>query len=326
MVNGIRIHETGGPEVMRYEAFDLPAPGPGEARVRHAAIGINFIDVYFRTGLYPAPAGLPFTPGNEGAGVVTAVGPGVTTVAVGDRVAFVAGPGSYAEERNVAADRLVHVPDGIPDDEAAGMMLKGMTVQYLLNRTYKVGPGTTLLFHAAAGGVGQIAGQWAKHLGAATVIGTAGGPEKVALAKEHGYDHVIDYKSEDFVARVKDLTGGAGVDVVYDSIGADTFPASLDVLKPRGLFCSFGNASGPIPAFPLGILGQKGSLYATRPSLFAYIASRADLEATAEDLFRVVGSGAVKIPVSRRYALKDAPDAHRDLEARRTTGTMVLVP
>jgi NADPH2:quinone reductase len=325
LVQGIRVHETGGPEVLRYESFDLPEPGPGEARVRHAAIGLNFLDVYFRTGLYPAPNGLPLVPGSEGAGVVVAVGDGVTTVQPGDRVAYVVGPGSYVTERNVPADRLVRVPDAVPDDEAAGMMLKGMTVQYLLNRTYKVGPGTTILFHAAAGGVGLIAGQWAKHLGA-TVIGTAGGPEKCALAKSHGYDHVIDYRSQDFVAAVKDITGGAGVDVVYDSIGKDTFPASLDVLKPLGLFCSFGSASGPVPPFQMALLSQKGSLFATRPTLFTYIAKRTDLEAASSGLFDVVRSGAVKIPVARRYALKDAAQAHIDLEARKTTGTMVLIP
>ncbi|MEJ1159206.1 quinone oxidoreductase family protein [Prosthecomicrobium sp. N25] len=325
MVKAIEIHETGGPEVLRLADVAVAAPGPGEALVAHKAIGINFIDCYYRSGLYPAPAGLPFIPGNEGSGVVEAVGPGVTHVAPGDRVAYVATLGSYAQKRLVPADRLIKLPDGIADETAAAMMLKGMTVQYLLNRTFKVGPGTTLLFHAAAGGVGLIAGQWAKVLGA-TTIGTAGGPEKCALARANGYDHVIDYRNEDFVARVKELTGGAGVDVVYDSIGKDTFPGSLDCLKPLGMWVSFGNASGPVPAFPIGLLSQKGSLFATRPTLFTYTAKREDLETTANDLIARVGSGAVHIPVNHRYALADAADAHRDLEGRRTTGASVLLP
>lgn len=325
MVKGIRVHETGGPEVLRYESFDVAAPKAGEARVRHAAIGINFIDCYFRSGLYPSPTGLPFVPGNEGAGVVVAVGEGVTNVKVGDRVAYVASPGSYAEERNVVADRLVVVPAGVADDVAAAAMLKGMTVQYLLKRTYKVGPGTTILFHAAAGGVGQIAGQWAKHLGA-TIIGTAGGAEKVALAKTRGYDHVIDYKADDFLAAVKEITGGKGVDVVYDSIGKDTFPKSLDCLKPFGLFVSFGNASGPVPPFSLQELASRGSLFATRQTLFTHIGPRAALEEIAGDLFEVIASGAVEIPLSKRWKLDEAADAHRALEARATTGSMVLIP
>jgi NADPH2:quinone reductase len=325
MVHGIRVHETGGPDVLRYESFDVPAPKAGEARIRHSAIGLNFIDCYFRSGLYPAPAGLPLVPGNEGAGTVVAVGEGVTSVAVGDRVAYVGPLGSYAEERNVPADRLVKVPDGVADDVAAAAMLKGMTAQYLLKRTFKVGPGTTLLFHAAAGGVGQIAGQWAKHLGA-TVIGTAGGPEKVALAKTRGYDHVIDYRADDFVAAVKDLTGGKGVDVVYDSVGKDTFPKSLDCLKPFGLFCSFGNASGPVPPFSLQELASRGSLFATRQTLFTHIGPRAALEEIAGDLFAVIASGAVEIPLSKRWKLAEAADAHRALEARATTGSMVLIP
>ncbi len=325
MVHGIRVHETGGPEVLRYESFDVPAPKPGEARIRHSAVGLNFIDCYFRSGLYPAPAGLPLVPGNEGAGTVVAVGEGVTSVAPGDRVAYVGPLGSYAEERNVPADRLVKVPDGVADDVAAAAMLKGMTAQYLLKRTFKVGPGTVLLFHAAAGGVGQIAGQWAKHLGA-TVIGTAGGPEKVALAKTRGYDHVIDYRADDFVAAVKELTGGKGVDVVYDSVGKDTFPKSLDCLKPFGLFCSFGNASGPVPPFSLQELASRGSLFATRQTLFTHIGPRAALEEIAGDLFSVIASGAVEIPLSKRWRLADAADAHRALEARATTGSMVLIP
>ncbi|MDK9696896.1 MAG: quinone oxidoreductase [Siculibacillus sp.] len=325
MVNGIRIHEIGGPEVLRYESFDVPAPKPGEARVRHAAIGLNFIDCYFRSGLYPAPAGLPLVPGNEGAGTVMAIGEGVTSVAVGDRVAYVGPLGSYAEERNVPADRLVKIPDGVADEIAAAAMLKGMTAQYLLKRTFRVGPGTVLLFHAAAGGVGQIAGQWAKHLGA-TVIGTAGGPDKVALAKTRGYDHVIDYRKDDFVAAVKEITGGKGVDVVYDSVGKDTFPKSLDCLKPFGLFCSFGNASGPVPPFSLQELASRGSLFATRQTLFTHIGPRAVLEEIAADLFAVIASGAVEIPLSKVWKLADAADAHRALEARATTGSMVLAP
>lgn len=325
MVRAIRVHRTGGPEVLTLEDVEVGAPGAGEARVRHGAIGLNFIDCYFRSGLYPAPKGLPFVPGNEGAGVVTAIGDGVTNVRIGDRVAYVGPLGSYAEERLVPADRLVTIPDAVADDIAAAAMLKGMTVQYLLKRTHRVGPGTTILFHAAAGGVGQIAGQWAKHLGA-TVIGTAGGPDKVALAKTRGYDHVIDYRKDDFVAAVKDLTGGRGVDVVYDSVGRDTFPGSLDCLKPFGLFCSFGNASGPVPPFSMQELASRGSLFATRQTLFTHIGPRADLEAIAGDLMEVIASGVVEIPLSKRWKLEEAADAHRALEARATTGSMVLLP
>ncbi|MBV5265931.1 quinone oxidoreductase family protein [Pinisolibacter aquiterrae] len=325
MVKAIRVHETGGPEVLRLDEIEVGQPGPGEARVRHGAIGLNFIDCYFRSGLYRAPAGLPFVPGNEGAGTVVAVGEGVTSVAVGDRVAYVGPLGSYAEERLVPADRLVALPEGISFEIGAAAMLKGMTARYLLRRTFRVGPGTTLLFHAAAGGVGQIAGQWAKHLGA-TVIGTAGGAEKVALARTRGYDHVIDYRKDDFVAAVKEITGGKGVDVVYDSIGKDTFPKSLDCLKPLGMFVSFGNASGPVPPFAMQELASRGSLFATRATLFTYVAARADLEETAADLFSVVGSGAVEIPLSKVWKLEQAAEAHRALEARATTGSMVFVP
>ncbi len=325
MVKAIRVHRTGGPEVLQLDEIEIGAPGPGEARVRHAAIGLNFIDCYFRSGLYPAPAGLPFVPGNEGAGVVTAVGEGVSAVAVGDRVAYVGPLGSYAGERLVPADRLVRLPEGVSEEIAAAAMLKGMTACYLLRRTFRVGPGTVLLFHAAAGGVGQIAGQWAKHLGA-TVIGTAGGPDKVALAKTRGYDHVIDYRGDDFVAAVKEITGGRGVDVVYDSVGRDTFPKSLDCLKPLGMFVSFGNASGPVSAFDLGLLAQKGSLFATRQTLFTHIGPRAGLEAIAGELFEVIGSGAVEIPLSRRWRLEEAEAAHRALESRATTGSMILLP
>ena len=325
MVQAIRVHETGGPEVMRWEHVDVGEPGPGEARIRHTAIGLNFIDTYFRSGLYPAPSGTPFSPGNEGAGIVQSVGEGVTHLNPGDRVAYAGPIGSYAHERIIAADSLVVVPEGIDDKTAAGMMLKGMTAQYLLRQTYQVGPGTTLLFHAAAGGVGLIAGQWAAHLGA-TVIGTAGSPEKIELAKAHGYQHMINYRSEDFVERVKEITDGNGCDVVYDSVGNDTYPGSLDCLKPRGLWASFGQSSGPITDFNLALLAQKGSLFATRPTLFTYIATRAALEKTAAELFDVVQKGIVKIGVNQEYRLADAVQAHQDLEGRKTTGTTVLIP
>lgn len=324
MAHAIRVHKYGGPEALAYEAVDVGAPGPGQVKLKQHAIGLNYIDVYLRTGLYPQPA-MPFVPGMEGAGEVTAVGPAITEFKVGDRVAYAGPPGGYASERLIAADRVVKLPDGIDYKTAAGMMLQGMTVRYLLRRTYKVGPGTTLLFHAAAGGVGLIACQWARHLGA-TLIGTAGSDEKCALAKAHGAAHVINYKSENFVERVKSITGGKLCDVVYDSIGKDTFPASLDCIKPLGLFVTFGNASGPIEGMNPGILGAKGSLYMTRPSLMAYTASRADLVETANDLFDVVSKGVVKINVNHTYALKDAAQAHRDLEGRKTTGSTVLIP
>ena len=325
MAKAIRVHEHGGPEVLRYEEADACRPGKGEALIRHTAIGLNFIDVYFRTGLYPAPAGLPVTPGGEAAGVVLEVGEGVDWVKAGDRVAYTFPTGAYAEERLIAADRLVKVPDGISDEEAAAMMLKGMTAEYLLRRTFPVKAGDTVLYHAAAGGVGLIFGQWAKHLGA-TVIGTAGSADKIELAREHGYDHVINYRDQDFVEEVKAITGGGKCDVVYDSVGNDTFPASLDCLKVRGTFVSFGQSSGPIPPFSINLLSQKGSLYATRPTLFMYIAKREELEASAKALFDVVKSGAVKIRINQRYALADAARAHQDLEGRKTTGTTILVP
>ncbi len=324
MINAIRVHQTGGPEVLQNEQIEIGEPGAGEAKVRHEAIGLNFIDVYFRTGLYKA-AQMPFTPGNEGAGIVVAVGSGVENLKVGDRVAYAATPGSYAEERILPADRLVKVPDSIELKTAAAMMLKGMTAQYLLRQTFVVKPGHTILFHAAAGGVGLIAGQWAKHLGA-TVIGTAGSEEKIALAKAHGYDHVINYRTENFVERVKELTGGEGVNVVYDSVGRDTYMGSLDVLKPLGMFACFGQSSGVIPPFDLNLLAQKGSLFATRPTLFNYVAKRAELEKTANELFDVVASGAVKIEINQTYALKDVRKAHEDLEARKTTGASILLP
>jgi NADPH2:quinone reductase len=323
MARAIRIHEHGGPEVLRWDEIDPGTPGPGQALIRQTAAGLNFIDVYHRTGLYPVPA-MPAIIGNEGAGVVVALGNGVTGLAVGDRVAYSMSLGSYAEERVVDASRLVTVPDGISDQQAAAMMLKGCTVQYLLRRIYPVKPGDTILLHAAAGGVGLIACQWAKHLGA-TVIGTVGTDEKAELARQHGCDHPIVYTREDIVERVKALTDGAGVPVVFDSVGKDTFAASLDCLQPRGLMVSYGNASGAVAPFSPGLLAAKGSLFLTRPTLASYISTRAELDATAADLFAVVESGAVKVEVSQVFPLKDAAQAHRDLEARKTTGSTVLL-
>ncbi|NKJ05592.1 quinone oxidoreductase [Rhizobium sp. SG741] len=320
----IRIHENGGPDVMKLEEVDLPPPAAGEVQIRHAAIGLNFIDVYLRSGLYKAPH-FPLPLGKEAAGTITAVGAGVSDFSVGDRVAYAGSDGAYSVERNIETRHLVKVPDDIPLETAAAMMLKGMTAEYLLNRTFKVGPGVTLLFHAAAGGVGLIAGQWAKALGAA-VIGTAGSAEKVELALAHGYDHVIDYSRENFADRVREITGGKGVDVVYDSVGKDTFPHSLDCLKPRGMWVTFGQSSGPIENFNLAILNQKGSLFATRPSLFAYVSTPEELRASAGALFAVVQSNKVRINVHQTYPLVDAGRAHSDLEARRTSGTTLLIP
>jgi NADPH2:quinone reductase len=325
MTKAIRVHEHGGPEVLRYEDVDVAEPGPGEVRIRHTAIGLNFLDCYFRSGLYPAPNGLPLIPGNEAAGTVVAVGAGVDGLAAGDRIAYAGPIGAYAGERVIAADRIVKVPDAIADEQAAAMMLKGMTAEYLLRRTFKVKPGDAILFHAAAGGVGLILGQWAKHIGA-TVIGTAGSSEKVELAKAHGYDHVIDYSKDNFVEAVKDITGGKRCDVVYDAVGKDTFEGSLDCVRPLGMIVSFGQSSGAIPPFNIGILSQKGSLFLTRPTLFTYIAKRDDLVQSAKALFDVVSSGAVSIEVNQHYPLADAGKAHSDLEARRTTGATVLVP
>ncbi len=323
MVHAIRIHQTGGPEVMKWESVEVPAPGPGQVRLKQHGVGVNYIDVYQRSGLYKLP--LPFVAGSEGAGEVVAVGPGVTDFKVGDRGAYAGAAGGYAEERVMPADRLVKLPDSIDYKTGAAMMLQGMTVRYLLRQTYKVGKGTTMLLHAAAGGIGLIACQWARHLGA-TVIGTVSTDDKAKLAKEHGCTHVINYKTEDFVKRTKELTGGQGVDVVYDAVGKDTYPASLDCLKPLGLWVSFGNASGAITNFDLLLLSAKGSLYATRPTLGTYVAKRADLLANAAELFDVVGKGIVKINVNHTYPLKDAAQAHRDLEARKTTGSIVLLP
>ncbi|MEQ8345707.1 MAG: quinone oxidoreductase [Sneathiellaceae bacterium] len=324
MAKAIRMHGPGGPEVMRWEDVEVPAPGAGEVVLRHSAVGLNYIDTYHRSGLYPLP--LPAGIGMEAAGVVEALGDGVTSLAVGDRVAYASGPiGSYAERRVMPADRVVKVPDGIDDSTAAAMMLKGMTVEYLLRRTYKVQPGDTILLHAAAGGVGLIACAWAKHLGA-TVIGTVGSAEKAALARAHGCDHTVLYTSENFTDRVREITGGKGVPVVYDSIGQSTFEGSLDCLSPRGMMVSFGNASGPVTSFNPGLLAQKGSLYLTRPSLVNYTASRSDLEASATALFDVVQKGIVKIEINQTYALKDAVQAHKDLEGRKTTGSTILQP
>ncbi|MYN64615.1 MAG: quinone oxidoreductase [Acidobacteria bacterium] len=323
MTHAIRIHENGGPEALRWEAVDVPDPGPGEAVIRQTASGLNFIDVYFRIGLYPAPS-FPLTIGNEGVGVVEAVGDGVTEVVVGDRVTYCMSLGSYAQRRIIGSRFLVKIPDGITDEQAAAVMLKGCTVQYLVRRTHAVQPGETVLFHAAAGGTGLIACQWLKHLGA-TVIGTVGTREKAELAKAHGCDHPIVYTEESFVDRVKELTGGKGVPVVYDSVGKDTFDDSLRCLQPRGLMVSFGNASGAVEPFRPAILAQKGSLFLTRPTLANYTATRQELEETTAELFDVVGSGAVRIEVNQTYALEDAAQAHRDLEARRTTGSTVLL-
>ena len=324
MPHAIRIHETGGPEVMRYEEEAVGAPGPGEARIRQAAVGLNYIDVYFRMGLYPSPA-LPFSPGMEGAGEVVALGEGVDDLAVGDRVAYAGVLGAYREERIIAADRLVRVPDSVGDVAAASMMLQGMTVQYLLKSSYPVKSGDAILVHAAAGGVGLIACQWAKHLGA-TVIGTVGSDEKAGLARAHGCDHPIVYTRENVVERVREVTGGAGVPVVYDAVGKDTFADSLDCLRPAGTMVSFGQSSGSIPPFDVGVLGAKGSLYLQRPTLMSYTARREDLLAMAADLFDVVGSGAVKILTNQTYPLSEAAEAHRALEGRRTTGSTVLLP
>jgi NADPH2:quinone reductase len=324
MPRAIRLHRAGGPEVLQWEEVEVGEPGEGQARVRHTAVGVNFIDTYHRSGLYPLP--LPTGLGSEGAGVVEAVGPRVTHVKPGDRVAYAGGPpGSYAEARLMPADRLVKLPEGISDQQAAAMMLKGMTVQYLIRRTYRVQPGDTVLFHAAAGGVGLIACQWLKALGA-TVIGTVGSDEKAHLARAHGCDHAIVYTREDFPKRVREVTGGQGLPVVYDSVGKSTFQGSLDCLRPLGLMVSFGNASGPVPPFEPSLLTQKGSLYLTRPTLATYTASRADLEATAKDLFDVVLSGKVKIAINHTDALRDAQQVHRDLEGRKTTGSVVMLP
>jgi NADPH:quinone reductase len=323
MPKAIRIHKAGGPDVLQWEDVSVGDPGPGEARVRNHAVGLNFTDVYHRVGLYPLtyPSGL----GLEAAGVVEAVGAGVGNVKPGDRVAYANPPiGAYAEVRNMPADRLLNLPDGISFEQGAAMMLKGMTVQYLIKRTYKVQRGDTVLWHAAAGGVGLIACQWLAALGV-TTIGTVGSEEKAKLAKAHGCHHVINYSRENFLERVKEITKGAGVPVVYDSVGKDTFDRSMECLRPFGMMVSFGNASGPVPPIDIGKV-MKGSLFITRPSLMPYTAKRDDLVATANDLFEVVGSGKVKIEIEQRYPLREAAQAQRDLEARKTTGSTLLLP
>ncbi|MEM5423224.1 quinone oxidoreductase [Paraburkholderia sp. BR14263] len=324
MTKAIRYDKTGGPEVMKWVDVDVGEPGEGEVRLRQTACGLNYIDVYFRTGLYPQP--LPAGLGMEAAGEVTAVGSGVSALKVGDRVAYVARPpGAYAQERVLRADQVIKLPDAISDEAAASIMLQGLTAQYLLRRTYRVKAGDTILIQAAAGGVGLLVCQWAKALGA-TVIGTVGSDEKAAIAKAHGCDHPIVYTREDFTARVREITNGAGVPVVYDSIGKDTYTKSLDCLAPLGMFVSFGNASGPLPPLDSSEFAGRGSLFFTRPTLFTYIAKRADYEAMAAELFDVVSSGKVKTSINQRYALKDVGQAHAGLEARKTTGSTVLIP
>ena len=322
MHKAIRFHEFGGSEVLRWEDVNVADPGPGEARIRHEAVGVNFVDIYQRNGLYQVP--LPAIAGNEGAGVVEAVGEGVTLVKPGDRVAYAGGVGSYCEIRNIAADRLCILPDTLTYEQAAAMMLKGLTVQYLIRRTYKVQKGYTVVFHAAAGGVGGIACQWLKSLGA-RVIGTAGSPEKCEIALRNGADFCLNYRTEDIVVRVREITNGEGVAAVYDSVGKDTFEASLKCLRPFGLLISFGNASGPVPPVELGLLAQNGSLYITRPTLATHIAKRSDLEFMADELFDIVQAGIVKIDINQRYQLRDAAQAHRDLETRKTTGSSILL-
>ena len=325
MTKAIRIHEPGGPEALRWEEVEVGPPGPGEIRLKHTAVGLNYIDVYHRNGLYPLPA-MPAVIGLEGAGVVEQVGEGVAGLRLGDRVAYAAPPpGSYAEARLMPADRVIKLPPDITDQQAAAMMLQGMTVHYLIRRTYRVKKGETVLFHAVAGGVGLIACQWLKHLGA-TVIGTVGSEEKAALARAHGCAHAINYQSEDFVERVKEITDGAGVPVVYDAVGKDTLEGSLACLAPLGMMVTFGNSSGPVPPFDLGRLAALGSIFITRPSLMTYTAKRKDLETSANELFEVVLSGAVKIEVNQTYPLSETAMAHRDLEARKTTGSTVLLP
>ena len=324
MTHAIRIHEHGGPEVMKWETVEVAAPNDNEVQLRHTAVGVNFIDIYHRTGLYKIP--LPTVLGREGAGVIEAVGTSVTGFKVGDRVAYGAAPlGSYSEMRLIPADRVVSIPANVTDQQAASIMLKGMTAQYLLRRSYAVKAGDTILVHAAAGGVGLILCQWAKSLGV-TVIGTVGSEEKGKLAIAHGCDFVINYSTEDFAARVVEITGGKKCAAVYDGVGKDTFLKSLDCLRPRGVMASFGNASGKVEPFDLGILAAKGSLYVQRPTLDTHVATREDLVATANDLFDVVGRGIVKVEINQTYALKDAVEAHRDLAARKTTGSTVLLP
>lgn len=325
MVHAIALDEAGGPEVLNWREVAVGEPGAGEIRLRHLAVGLNFIDVYFRKGVYPPPGGYPLIPGAEAAGEVEAVGEGVTGLKPGDRVVYQVHVGAYAEKRILPADRAVKLPDGIDPKVAAAAFLKGLTVQCLIRRTFKVEKGQTILWHAAAGGVGSIATQWASALGA-TVIGTVGDDLKAEIARANGCAHVINYRTEDFVARVKEITGGEGVACVYDSVGKDTFPASLDCLRPIGTFVSFGQSSGLPPPFTLATLQQKGSLYATRPSIMTYIAKRADLEASAAELFAALKAGTIKVAVNQEWPLREAAEAHRALEARETTGATVLMP
>lgn len=324
MTHAIRFHQAGGPEVMQWESIELPPPAAGEVRVRHHAIGLNYIDTYHRSGLYPLP--LPSGLGQEAAGLVEAIGEGVTEVKVGDRVAYATSPlGAYAEARNIPAQVLVPLPDAISFEQGAAMMMQGLTAQYLLRRTYRVQAGDTVLVHAAAGGVGTLLCQWAKALGA-TVIGTVGSDQKAEVARAHGCDHPIVYTREKFAERVRELTGGEGVPVVYDSIGKDTFMDSLACLRPLGLMVSYGNASGAVPPVDIGVLARMGSLFLTRPTLFTYAAKRSDLLAMAAELFEVVAAGTVKVEINQSYALKEVAQAHRDLEGRRTTGSTILIP
>ena len=323
MSKAIVMRATGGPEVLGIEDVTIPDPGPGQVKIRHRAIGLNFIEVYFRKGMYPAE--LPFTPGNEGAGDVIAVGKGVKGFKAGDRVGYAAMPGSYSQERLISPQYLVKLPKAISYETGAAMMLKGLTAQYLLRRTFRVKEGHTMLVHAAAGGVGLLLCQWGKALGA-TVIGTVGSEDKGKLARKAGAKHIINYRTENFAERVTEITKGKKCDVVYDGVGKSTFPGSLECLRPLGMFASYGSASGPIEAFNINLLTAKGSLFATRPTLFSYIARREDLDAMARDLFKVVASGAVKIPIHARYRLDDVAEAHRALEARETTGAAILLP
>lgn len=320
-----KVHETGGPEVLSWESENLHPPGKGEIRVRHTAIGLNFIDIYFRSGIYPVSA-FPYTPGLEAAGIVESVGEGVDHLIPGDRIAYASSQsGAYSEARNLAADQVVELPDFIDDKTAASIMVKGMTAEYLLCRTYPVKSGETILFHAIAGGVGLMACQWAKHLGA-TVIGTAGSEEKAELARDHGCDHVILYRKEDVVKEVMEITGGSGVPVVFDSVGADTFDLSIESLQPRGTLVSFGQSSGKVPPLDIGLLSARGSLYLTRPTLFNYISTREELMGCASSLFKMVESGKIKVEVNQQFELIDAPSAHEQLASRNTTGSTVLMP
>lgn len=325
MPHAIRVEKAGGPEVLDWVEVDVAEPGQGELRLKQTAVGVNYLDVYFRAGTYAPPTGLPYVAGSEGAGVIEAVGPGVSGLSVGERVVYQGGLGAYAESRLIPAERCIKLPDDIDDKTATAAFLKGVTVDMLLHRVYPVTDKSTILWHAASGGVGVIASQWAAAIGA-TTIGTVGSAEKAELAKKNGVTHVINYREEDFVARVKEITGGEGVDVAYDSVGKDTFPGSLDCLKPMGMWVAFGASSGPPPEFPIGLLQQKGSIFATRPTIMHYLAKRADYEAAANNLFDMMRSGKVKVDVGQEFPLKDAAEAHRALESRKTIGSTILIP